>query len=157
MSKHKKYIDRLFIINKLAYILNYNSSTDLNILGPNHKPIETLINITFVEDKCDVNNINKDLCLESKMFEYDNNLENENIITLLNKHIKEGDIEEKEKDSLIDDLNYYTPTTNLYVTQPTSTNNANFSTCLKDKYGKDRDGYLTSKDYYLNTFNESYI
>ena len=157
MSKHKKYIDRLFIINKLAYILNNKLETDLNIPDPHSITTKTLTNINVVEDKCGVNNINKILCLESKMFEYDNNLDNENIITLLDTHIDNAELDTKQKNSLIDDLNYYIPTTNLYVTQPTSTKNSNFTTCLKDKYGKDRNGYLTSKDYYLNTFNESYI
>lgn len=161
IDTNRRYIKSIETIEILAHLLNIDNS-DINI---SQKYDSNLYTSEHNIDKCDiVNNKNKQLCNTSLNYDYDYKLDNNNISKLLQNHISNPDLNNSFKKSLTEDLNYFNPEKDTstdellsYIDTDKVDNN-----CAKNKLEneikyKSRNVYLNSDNYYLNTFQESYI
>jgi len=160
IDTNRRYIKSIETIEILAHLLNIHNS-DINI---SQKYDSNSFTTNFNIDKCDVvQDKDKRLCNTSLNYMYDSKLDNDNITSLLQNHISNPNLNDSFKNSLTEDLNYFNPEKDTSTDELLSyidniDTDKGTDKCIKDKLeDKSRNAYLNSDNYYLNTFQESYI
>jgi hypothetical protein len=158
---NSQFIKHIETIEILAHFLN-TTNKGINISKTyNNEEFTSTNNI----EKCDIDEINKEICKESLDYNYDSKLDNDNIEQLLQTYISNPTLDNSFKNSLTDDLNYFNPvidtSTEELVSHMQNMDNKidlGLDECTQDIVeNNSRNAYLNSDDYYLNTFPESYI
>jgi len=165
---NRQFIKSIETIEILSQFLNTtNNAININVSKNSQSLFNTKLFTTIDNtSKCDIDNIDTSICNKGLEYNYDSKLNNDTITELLQTHISKPELDNNFKNSLTEDLNYFNPvkdtSTEELVSHMHEMNNdgidLELNECTQDKIeNKSRNAYLNSDNYYLNTFQQSYI
>ena len=157
---NRQFIKHIETIEILAHFLN-TTNKGINISQTyNNEEFTSTNNI----EKCDIDEINKEICKESLDYNYNSKLDNDTIKQILQKHISNPTLDNSFKNSLTEDLNYFNPVIDTsteelvsYMQNMDNKIDIGIEITTDKLENNSRHAYLNSANYYLNTFPESYI